>query len=88
MKIVIGVLSAAAAVAWAVAVVTAVRLSRQLSGRLSLGAMATRGTAWFDGRNFQPQAVGLVNVFKRAFVGFLACVLLIAGAAIFTVERP
>ncbi len=88
MKVVIGILSALAAIAWAVAVVTAVRLSRQLSGRLSLGAMAVRGTAWFDARNFAPGAAGLVHVFKRAFAGFFVCVLLIAVAAIFAVERP
>ncbi len=80
MTIVAGILAAAAAAAWAMAVVTAVRLSRRLSGRLSLGAMAVRGVAWFDTRNFQADAAGLVRILRLAFVAFFICIIAIAIA--------
>ena len=82
MTLIVGILVAAAVAAWTMAVVTVIRLSRRLSGRLSLGAMAVRGVAWLDARNFQPEEAGLVRNFRIAFVGFFGCVLALAVAMV------
>ena len=82
MTFVVGILAAAAVAAWTMAVVTVIRLSHRRSGRLSLGAMAVRGMAWFDARNFQPEAAGLVRNFRMAFVAFFVCVLGLAVAMV------
>ena len=87
MTILIGILIAAAVAAWVTAVVTGVRLSRRLSGRLSLGALAVRGIAWFDARNFKPEATGLFRTFRLSFAGFLACILATRIVAAQTVGR-
>jgi hypothetical protein len=78
MTILVGIFAAAAAAAWVMAVVAAIRLARRLSGRLSLGAMAVRGMTWFDARNFQPDAAPLFRTFRLAFAGFFVCILAIA----------
>ena len=80
LRILASILIAAGFVVWCVAVVTGVRLLRRRSGRMSLGALAWRGIAWFDARNFQPEAAGLVRTLRLAFVVFFACIFL-AGAA-------
>ncbi|TWT12705.1 hypothetical protein [Reyranella sp. CPCC 100927] len=82
MNVLIGIAAAAAAIAWLLAVVTGIRLIQQRSGRLSTGAMMVRGMAWFDHRNFKPEAAGLHRTFLLAFAGFFICILAIAIIAV------
>lgn len=81
MNVLLGIVAAAAAIAWLLAVVTGIRLMGQRSGRLSTGAMLVRGITWFDHRNFKPEAAGLHRMFLLAFAGFFVCVLALAVIA-------
>ena len=80
MTVLIGILATAAVVIWLLAVVTFVRLAGRLSGRKSLGAMLVQGIAWFDSRNFRPDAAGLLRTMRFAFAGFFGCILALAIA--------
>jgi hypothetical protein len=82
MNIVIVTIAVVAASVWLLAIVTGIRLMRRLSGRLSPGAMMVRGIAWFDMRNFKPEATGLHRTFLRTFAGFFACIFALAIAAV------
>ena len=82
MSALLGIVAAAAAIAWLLAVITGIRLMGQRSGRLSTGAMIVRGVTWFDRRNFKPEAAGLHRTFLLAFAGFFVCVLALAVVAV------
>lgn len=81
MNVLLGIVAAAAAIAWLLAVVTGIRLMRQRSGRLSMGVMMVRGITWFDRRNFKPEAAGLHRTFLLTFAGFFVCILALAVIA-------
>ncbi len=82
MSIVIVAIAVIAAGIRLLAIVTGIRLARRLNGHRSLGAMMVHGIAWFDRRNFTPEAAGPHRTFLRAFAGFFASIFALAIAAI------
>ena len=90
MESLVGILAAAAVAAWVTMFVTGIRLLGRRSGRLSLSALMVRGIAWFDARNFQPEAAGLHRTFMLAFGSFFAFLVAAAIVAVVsgTWQRP
>jgi hypothetical protein len=75
-----------AGVIWIATVITVLRLARRLSGRRSLWQMLFNGIAWFDARNFRPDAAGLALSFRVLFAAFFVC-LLVGIVAVFLTLR-
>jgi hypothetical protein len=81
VKIVVGVLVAAAVAAWLSAFVHGVWSLAHLSGKNSLGQLLLHGIRWFDAENFTPRGQALQRRFVRSFAVFFACVVALIMAS-------
>lgn len=70
-----------AVASWIVALVSGLRMVSRRAPGVTIGYLATHGVAFFDMKNFVPEAAPHARRLRRAFAAFFAFVLLAAALA-------
>lgn len=75
-ELVLAAITLGAFVSWVVAFVSALRMAARRAPGVTLGHLALNGFAFFDEKNFLPEAASDARRMRRAFTSFFAFVLL------------